>query len=143
MATATAAPVLVDAGARTSSLGVAAQAVPEPDPNPVIESLSPDTLPVPGADHELSVLGSGFTEESIIVWNNGEEPTEYVDEGTLKTIVKPSTVQAPLPFTLPVYVRNEDLQSNAVSFTFTQAEAKGAKKAAPEEKHAKHGHKKH
>jgi hypothetical protein len=90
---------------------------------PVIESLSPNVLTVPGIDTVLSVIGTGFTEESVINWNGGDEVTEFVDEEELTTIVRPSTVQAPLPFELDVYVKNGTAKSNIVKFTFTEVTA--------------------
>lgn len=89
---------------------------------PVIESIAPESLDVPGPDRELTITGHGFNADSVIVWNGGDEPTDFASDTELKTVVKPSTVQAPLPFTLPIYVRNGDLNSNTVYFTFVQGE---------------------
>ena len=93
---------------------------PEPAESqpPVLSSLEPDTLPVWAQDTEVFWKGSNFTEASMIVWNNGEEPTKFIDASTLSTIVKPSTVQAPLPYTLETYVRTGDKETAKLSFTF-------------------------
>lgn len=88
---------------------------------PVLTRLTPDSLEVPGPDSELVIQGSSFTEESIIVWNGGDEVTEFVSETELKTTVKTSTVEAELPFALPVYVRNGETKSNSLTFTFVAA----------------------
>ena len=89
---------------------------------PTIDSIEPDEMVAPGPDAQLSVIGTGFTTTSIINWNGGDEITEFVNEGKLTTLVKPDTVQAPLPFELLVYVRNGAVQSNTVTFTFTEEE---------------------
>jgi hypothetical protein len=88
---------------------------------PVIVSLEPNTLVVSAADTEVVVTGANFDEESIIVWNGGDEVTTFVDPQHLKTTVKPSTVQAELPFALPVAVRNNMNTSNEVTFTFIES----------------------
>jgi IPT/TIG domain len=96
---------------------------------PALTSLAPATLTVPGPDSEVILQGTGFNENTVINWNGGDEPTQFVSETELRTVVKPSTVEAPLPFTLPVYVHHGDLSSNVVDFTFTEA--------AGRERHAK------
>jgi hypothetical protein len=85
---------------------------------PVLHGLNPATLTVPGADYPVTVHGEGFTEASVINWNGGDEETDYISQTQLRTLVKPSTVQAPLPFTLPVYVHHGNIASNVLAFTF-------------------------
>lgn len=114
----------LDPRAVTSSVGamtLRTMTIPEEEA-PIITEINPANMAVPGVDGELIILGEGFTQESIIVWNNGDELTEFVSDTELRTIVKPSTVQAPLPFELSVYVRNGNLKSNVVSFTFVEAD---------------------
>jgi hypothetical protein len=108
-------------------------------PTPTLEFIAPATLNVPGPDAELVLVGAGFTSTSIIVWNNGDEATEFVSNAELRTIIKPSTVEATLPFTLPVYVRNGSIRSNSVDFTFTEGEVVETKepKVQPHEKEPK------
>ena len=81
-------------------------------------SIEPDTLPVWAQDTEVFFNGANFTENSMIVWNNGEEPTKFINSGVLSTIVKPSTVQAPLPFTLEAYVVEGENDTARLTFTF-------------------------
>lgn len=88
---------------------------------PLLASLDPESMNVPGPDAPILVIGSGFTEESVIVWNGSDEETEFVSATKVRTTVKVSTVEAPLPFTLPVQVRNGEAESNELQFTFTQA----------------------
>jgi hypothetical protein len=65
------------------------------------------------------VSGGGFTEESVIVWNGGDEPTTYVSKSALTTGVKPSTASGPI--TIPVTVRNGELTAaETVDFSFTE-----------------------
>lgn len=95
---------------------------------PRVTGLDPTSMNVPGPDAPIMVTGSGFTEESVIIWNGADEVTEFVSATKLRTTVKVSIVEAPLPFTLPVQVRNEDQISNALDFTFTEAPLQGRRK---------------
>jgi IPT/TIG domain len=89
---------------------------------PVAVSLEPDTLTIADPDTEIIVTGANFNAESIIVWNEGDEVTTFIDSEHLSTVAKPSTVEAPeLPFSLPVAVRNGERLSNELTFTFTES----------------------
>ena len=88
---------------------------------PVLTSLTPAELSVPGVDSEVVLTGTGFSAQSVVNWNGGDEATDFISETELRTTVKPSTVQAPLPFVLSVYVHQAGLQSNALNFTFVEA----------------------
>jgi hypothetical protein len=84
---------------------------------PFVYALIPASASITDADFEGHVTGSGFTEDSVIIWNGAEEPTRFVNEGDLWTTVVPSAVTAPT--VLDVYVRNGDGQvSNIVQFTW-------------------------
>lgn len=97
---------------------------PDMPETPAITALEPNTLTVDAPDTPIEVIGTGFNEKSVIVWNGGDEATSFIDEEHLSTICKPSTVQAPLPFACPVAVRNGELLfSNTLTFEFTEAEA--------------------
>jgi hypothetical protein len=68
---------------------------------PVVEpatvtGLEPRDAVMNGPDFTLHVLGIGFTEETIILFNHGEEPTTFVSATEVTTIVKPSLVGAPV-----------------------------------------------
>ena len=89
---------------------------------PTLNSVNPASLPVPGPDSVVALHGTGFNEDTIINWNGGDEITEFISETEVRTLVKPSTVEAPLPFTLPVYVWHGSVQSNTIDFTFTEEE---------------------
>lgn len=94
--------------------------VEETEP-PVLSALEPNTLSVNAPDTTMLCKGSGFTAQSKIIWNGGEEPTNFGDGSTVSTLVKPSTVDpgVPLPFTLPVLVRTGELETSPLDFTFT------------------------
>jgi hypothetical protein len=85
---------------------------------PVLTSVQPDTLPVWAQDTDVFWNGSNFTENSKIIWNNNEEPTTFISATKLSTIVKPSTVQAPLPCTLETYVVDSGKETTKKTFTF-------------------------
>jgi hypothetical protein len=85
---------------------------------PVLTSLEPNELPVWAQDTEVSWNGSGFTQAAKIMWNNGEEATRFISAERLSTIVKPSTVQAPLPFSLETYVVDNGKETSKLTFTF-------------------------
>jgi hypothetical protein len=97
--------------------------MPEVAPAPTVTSIEPNTLTVPGADTEVILTGAGFNENSQIIWNGSAEPTTYYDSEHVSTIVRPSTVEATLPFTLPVAVLNGTKLSDPVEFTFVALEA--------------------
>jgi IPT/TIG domain len=94
---------------------------PDVPVGPTVTSIEPNTLTVSDPETEVVITGSGFTTESVIVWNGGDEATGFIDGEHVSTIVQPSTVEAPLPCTIPVAVRNGILLSDPVSFTFTSA----------------------
>jgi hypothetical protein len=91
---------------------------PEEPKAPVLTSLDPAQLPVWAQDTEVKFVGSGFTVNSRIIWNGGEEPTGFIDTQTLSTIVKPSTVGSPPPVTVQAWVKEGELESEKVDFTF-------------------------
>jgi IPT/TIG domain len=108
----------------TYSSRKAPELIPGPDvPKvPTVTAIEPDTLSVPGPDTEVVLTGANFNQNSQIMWNGAAEPTTYIDPEHLSTIVRPSTVEAELPFTLPVAVLNGSILSNPIEFTFTAAE---------------------
>lgn len=108
---------------------IAGPDVPEIGPAPTLTALEPNTLTVDDPDTEVTLTGENFTEESVIVWNGGDEVTDFVDSEHLSTTVKPSTVEAELPFSLPVVVRNGQRLSNEVTFTFIPAPEPGSRES--------------
>ena len=85
---------------------------------PVVYSLTPNTAVANDpADITMIVNGSGFTEESVIVFNGYDEPTTFISETGVSTGVKPSIFE--VEAVCPVLVRNGTTESNSAGFTFT------------------------
>jgi hypothetical protein len=108
-------------------------------PNPPhITSIAPTTAAIGDPSFTLVVTGTGFYPDSVIVFAGNDEPTTLQGDGTLTTDVNMAVWLG--PDTLPVVVRNFNVVSNAVQFTFTataasteQAPAKHARVADPDE----------
>jgi hypothetical protein len=96
---------------------------------PVIASIAPDTAVIGDPSFTLVVTGTGFFADSVIVFAGNDEPTTLEADGTLTTGVNMGVWLG--PDTLPVQVRNLNVVSNAVEFTFTAAA--GTRMAAEEE----------
>ena len=93
--------------------------MPERSEAPTVTAIEPNTLTVADPDTEVVVTGAGFTVASVIYWNGSDEPTAFIDGEHVSTIVRPSTVEAPLPCTVPVAVRNGIALSDPVPFIFS------------------------
>jgi hypothetical protein len=104
---------------------------PAPDAAAVLELLQPSSAVIGDPDVTLEVIGTGITPESKIFFNGGEEPTTYVDETKVTTIVKPST--ASVATTVSVEVHNGELVSNSLSFAFTDAATRSTKRPGKQE----------
>jgi hypothetical protein len=91
---------------------------------PTLTDLTPSTVALGSPDFTVHVMGSGFTSESVIVWNGYDEPTTVVSDTELTTGVNMAVWQAPA--VVPVQVRAGDGNlSNVLSFTFTEAARSG------------------
>jgi IPT/TIG domain len=86
---------------------------------PTLSSINPSSAVIGGEALTLEAIGSGFTEESVIVFNGGEEATTFVDETRLTTGVQPSTAGTPGGF--PVLVRTFTHETAPQTFSFTEA----------------------
>jgi hypothetical protein len=97
--------------------------LPDPPEPPVVLSvtaLEPNTASIGDADFEGHIRGTGFTEETVIVWGGGDEPTHFVDSTNVWTTVKPSVVTSPT--TLQVTVRDDGVvASPALDFVWTES----------------------
>jgi IPT/TIG domain len=92
---------------------------PEVAVSPTLSALEPNTAQVGGPDVVMSCIGTGFVPDSKIFFNGGEEPTTFVDETEVTTVVKPSTASG--PWTVPVHVRNPNGEVTVPqNFTFTE-----------------------
>jgi CMP-2-keto-3-deoxyoctulosonic acid synthetase len=87
---------------------------------PEITSLEPDSAESGSENVTMVVNGSGFTENSVIVFGQHDEPTTLISETQVSTGVTPSLFA---PATVPVKVRNGPAESNEVNFTFTDPAA--------------------
>lgn len=85
----------------------AAEGRPPAEGGPVLLSINPTSAVIgtPG-DFEVYCNGSGFTPESVIVWNHGDELTDFVSGNQIHTTVTTATMVNPV--ILPVQVRNAD-----------------------------------
>lgn len=89
---------------------------PAPDVAPVITELEPDEATIGEETFDMFVHGTGFTEDSVIVFAGQEEPTDLEDDGTLSTGINMDVWNG--PDTVQVSVKNGDKMSNMMDFTF-------------------------
>jgi len=62
-------------------------------PKPVVAMLSPNAIPQ-GADATITVTGSGFEANSVVLFNGSERPTTFVDSNTLRFVLTAKDVNA-------------------------------------------------
>lgn len=86
------------------------------DNGPTVTGLSPTTAVMGGAAVTLHVYGTNFTPDTVILFNQGEEPTTYVSDTEVTTLVDPATASG--PWTVPVSVVGA---AESVDFLFTEA----------------------
>jgi hypothetical protein len=86
---------------------------------PVVTSLEPTECTLGDADFTIAVSGTGFYEQSTIVFAGQDEPTTLESDGTLTTGVNMAVWQG--PDTVQVGVRNGPIESNTLPFTFNAA----------------------
>jgi hypothetical protein len=97
---------------------------------PVVNSLNPGSTTIGDPSFDIHVIGTGFTPESVIVFNGFDEPTTYVSATDVSTGVNMDVWLAPA--TVPVAVRTGDILSDAVNFVFQDSVALlTASKTAP------------
>jgi len=112
--------------------GGGAQPGGEQEP-PDLLDLEPEVATIGGEDLTLTCTGENFTPGSKIIFNGGEEPTTFVNDTTVTTIVKPSTAQTPGEY--PVLIRDAAGESEPLMFEFLpEAEAQAAKSRPKREK---------
>jgi hypothetical protein len=87
-----------------------------PPPPLVVSSLAPAQATIGDPDLEMHVIGEGFTTICIINFNGGDEPTTFISDTELSTIVKPST--ATVAGAVPVTVKRGEEESAPLDFTF-------------------------
>ena len=99
---------------------------PEPGLEPTLEYITPNEAVIGSTDFTLRVIGTNFTDTSVIVFNGGDEATTVVSDTELTTGVKPSTAQ--VAGALPVQVRQGSYTTGEVDFTFTEPVARSSRK---------------
>jgi hypothetical protein len=83
---------------------------------PTVTAVVPDSVTLGEPDFTVSVQGTGFDEEAVIVWNGFDEPTTFVSATEVQTGVNMAVWAAPVA--LDVQVRTAAGLSNAQTFTF-------------------------
>jgi len=86
---------------------------------PVVTSLEPTECTLGDPDFRIYVSGTGFYDQSVIVFAGQDEPTTLESDGTLTTGVNMAVWHG--PDTVPVGVRNGPIESNMMPFTFKAA----------------------
>jgi len=86
------------------------------DKTPVVTAVDPDECTIGDEDFDIFVHGTGFGEDSVIVFAGQDEPTDLEDDGSLSTGIDMSLWQG--ADTVKVSVKNGDKTSNEVDFTF-------------------------
>jgi len=84
-----------------------------------LTEMEPTSAIIGDDDLTLVLTGTGFTADSIIVFNGGDEPTTLMSDTQVATIVKPST--AGVSGAYPVLVREGGVETDALEFTFYEA----------------------
>jgi hypothetical protein len=98
---------------------------------PVVTSLEPTECTLGDADFTIAVRGTGFYEQSTIVFAGQDEPTTLESDGTLTTGVNMAVWQG--ADTVQVGVRNGPIESNTMPFTFNAAPEADAAAAETED----------
>lgn len=86
---------------------------------PKLTGLSPSSAAIGDPPLTLTLDGSDFQPESVIVFNGGEEATTFVDNTKLTTGVQPATASVPGDY--PVLVRTFSHETAPQTFSFTEA----------------------
>ena len=96
----------------------------------VLSDISPDSMVVGSGTFPLSVTGSGFTPESVVVFNDLDMPTTFVSQTEL-TADCPVEAAATI---VDVEVHRGDDMSDVLTFEFTAVAFRGGEKRKPERK---------
>ena len=96
---------------------------------PVVTAIEPTECTIGDPSFDVVLSGTGFYEQSVIVFAGQDEPTTLTD-GKLSTGVNMDVWQG--PDTVKVSVRNGPIESNEVDFTFNAAPEGGAMAAKSE-----------
>ena len=97
---------------------------------PIVTSLEPTECTLGDPDFRIYVSGTGFFDQSVIVFAGQDEPTTLESDGTLTTGVNMAVWHG--PDTVQVGVRNGPIESNTMPFTFNAAPEADATTATDE-----------
>jgi IPT/TIG domain len=92
---------------------------------PTLTSISPDIAVLGDPDVTMVCTGTGFTEDSTIMFAGNPEPIVFTSETEISTVVKPSLDWGATA--VDVMVRNSAGESETLQFTFTDPVARGGK----------------
>jgi len=84
--------------------------------SPAVTSLSPATIVAGTPQLTVGIVGTGFTPDSVVLWDGDDQPTTFQDDRFLQITVDPSVEG---PGTHQVGVRTGNLYSGTKPFTFT------------------------
>jgi hypothetical protein len=102
-----------------------------PDPDvitPSLTSLHPASAPIQTGDMNVRILGTGFTEETVMVWNGADDVAAYISDTEMTTVVK--TDMATVPSTCTVMMRNGASNiSNVLNFELVDGTPEGRRGA--------------
>lgn len=79
-----------------------------------ITQLVPQSTSVGEQGFELTVNGTGFTNHSVVYWQNLAQPTAFVNPNQVLANIPAS--QIAFPAAVQVYVRTDSHKSNSVTF---------------------------
>lgn len=96
----------------------------------VLSDIDPDAMVVGSGTFPLTVTGSGFTPESVVVFEDADVPTEFISPTELKA----DCPVADAAGVVDVEVHRGDDMSDVLSFEFTAVMREGREKRTPERK---------
>jgi hypothetical protein len=86
-------------------------------PAPTVTSLNPNTAAIGGAPVTLRVIGTLFDPNTVILFNNGIEPTTFVSDTEMTTGIDPNSFAVAGNF--PVGAQRGSKKSNTLPFAIT------------------------
>jgi hypothetical protein len=103
-----------------------------------LDSIDPDSVPITkSAGFVMTVRGEGFSNKSVVVFDDEELPTTYVSKREL--IARPAMAEK--PGEVDVEVHDGDEMSDVLTFEFTASESATRKEPARKPKKAEPVHK--
>ena len=90
----------------------------QPDLDPTLHYIAPTEAVIGSTDFTLRLIGINFTDSSVVTFNGGDEPTTFVNDTELTTLIKPST--ASVAGSYAVTVKQGSFETAPQMFTFTE-----------------------